>query len=171
MMSYQVKRTIVVGFTNILLLAAYCIRVFGKSGQELRFSGEFKDWAITILIFIGIGVVLNILIQIVFHIFISIGIAIKTKIEDESISDEDIEKNIRSEIGAGDDEMDKLIDLKAGRAGQIFAGAGAIISIIYAAIGYPAFVMLNIMFISFALSAVIENVLKVYFYRKGVRNG
>jgi hypothetical protein len=170
-MVYQEIRSLVMSVTNIAVLIAYCITVFGKAGQKLELSGDLKPWAIMILTFIGIGIAAAVLIQIVFHILLSVGIAIKNKLVDESITDKEIEKRVESEIGRPEDERDKLIDLKAGRIGQIISGVGVVTALIYTALGHSGVVMLNIVFLSFGIASASEGFIKAYYYRKGVRNG
>ena len=111
-MSYQEKKTIVSVVTGTLLLIAYCIYAFGKAGMAN--IDNLKFWAVTMLIFIGIGVVTMIVIQIVFHILLSISMAVKQKINNENCDDKEIEKALK--IDMVEDEMDKLIELKANKS-------------------------------------------------------
>jgi len=132
-------------------------------------SGELKPWASTILIFIGIGVVLMIVIQIVFHILLSISVAVAKKINGESVEDEEVEKSIKLEMV--EDEMDKLIDLKSNRVGFSFAGIGFVAALVSLVLNYSPVVMINILFISFSLGSIIEGFAQIYFYRKGIYHG
>ena len=167
-MSYQAKRTIVSIITGAAVLAAYCIYAFGPGRAGALASGDLKFWAITMLKFIGIGVAVTIVIQIVFHILLSVSVAIKKKIQDQNCADEDIEKSIGAEMV--EDEMDKLIELKSTRVGYIFAGIGVVAGLVSLVLDYSPAVMLNIVFISFCAGSLLEGFAQLYFYRRGIRN-
>ena len=163
-MSYQEKKTIVSVATGILILAAYCIYAFG--GAVMAAADGLKAWAVTILIFIGIGVVASIVIQIVFHILLSISIAVRKKIQDGEVDDKEVERSIEREMV--EDEMDKLIGLKSMRVACVIAGIGFIAALVSLVLGFSPAVMLNILFISFSAGAIIEGITQLYYYRKGI---
>jgi hypothetical protein len=163
-MSYQEKRTITSMISGVLVLAAYCIYVFGKYQSGMIDPGDLKFWASSMLIFIGIGVGATIIIQIVFHIIFAAAIAVKKKECDEK----EINKTIDASIV--EDEMDKLIELKSMRISFIFAGIGFIAALVSLVLNYPPAVMLNIIFISCCLGSFFEGFLSLYYYRKGVSN-
>ncbi len=165
-MSYQEKRTIVSTLTGVLVLAAYCIYAAGKYQAGLLAPGDLKAWALTMLIFIGIGVAASIIIQIVFHILLSIAIAVQQKIRNEACEDQEIEKSINAEMV--EDEMGKLIELKSTRVGFFFAGIGFVAALLSLVLGYPPVVMINILFISFSAGSIFEGFMQLYYYRKGV---
>lgn len=165
-MSYQEKRTITSTLTGILILAAYCIYAFGRVHAGAVDPGNLKFWAVTMLIFIGIGVVVTIIIQIVFHILLSISIAVKGKIQNQEMDDQEIEKQIKAEMV--EDEMDKLIELKSNRVGFILAGAGFVAGLIILAFNGSLAVMLNILFISFNAGSILEGFAQLYYYKKGL---
>lgn len=168
-MSYQEKKTIVSILTGALLLVAYCIYAFGRYNSGAVVPGDLKYWAGLMLIFIGIGIVAAIIIQIVFHILLSISIAVKKKIQDETFDDKEIEKSIHSEMV--EDEMDRLIDLKSTQIGFILAGIGFVTALVSLVLNYSPVVMLNILFISFSAGSVLEGFAQLYFYRKGIQHG
>lgn len=167
-MSYQEKKAVVSVVSGALLLGAYCIYAFGKEGmanlENLRF------WSTTMLIFIGIGVVAMIVIQIVFHILLSITLAVKKKIGDESIDDKEIEKSIEREMGRDmvEDEMDQLIELKANKIGYSFVSLGFVAGLIALALGALPSVMLNILFLSCMAGAIVEGLIQLRYYRRGI---
>ncbi len=165
-MSYQERRTIVSILSGILVLAAYCIYTFGRYQSGSADPSDLKFLAGTILTFVGIGILVSIVIQIVFHILTSIAIAVKKKIANEQCDDKEIEKSISAEMV--EDEMDKLIELKSMRVGFVIAGVGFIAALVSLVVGYSAAVMLNILFISFSGGALLEGVAQLYFYRRGV---
>ncbi len=164
-MSYQEKRTITSIVTGVLVLTAYCVYALNYYPA----ADDLKFWAGTILIFIGIGVVASIIIQIIFHILLSVSIAVKEKIRDENCDDQVIEKSIGAEMV--EDEMDKLIELKSMRVGFAVAGIGFVAGLVALVLGYSAAVMLNILFISFSLGSLLEGSTQLYYYRNGVKNG
>jgi len=168
-MSYQEKRTIVTVLTGILILAAYCIYAFGKVNAGIESVEDLKFWAFAMLLFIGVGVVANIIIQIVFHILLSIGIAIKEQIQNGSVNDGEIEKTLELEMV--EDEMDKLIGLKSMRLGFAVAGIGFVSGLVALMMDYSPALMMNIIFISFNVGSILEGIAQIYYYRKGVNHG
>ena len=165
-MSYQEKRSIVMITTGLLVLLGYVLYVSKRVAAGLLPADDLRAWAIAMLIFVGIGVVATIIIQIVFHILMSVSIAVKHKIENDSVDENEIERTINVEMK--EDEMDKLISLKADKIGFICAGTGfmaALVTLIFN--GSPA-LMLNILFGSFSLGSVMEGISQIYFYRKGI---
>ena len=163
-MSYQEKRTIVSIASGAVLLAAYSIYAFGKAGMANLENLAF--WAKTMLIFIGIGIVALIIIQIVFHILLSISMAVKQKLKNESCDDKEIEKSIEREMV--EDEMDKLIELKSSKIGNVAAGVGFFGGLVALALGASAVVMLNILFFSCGVGGMLEGLMQIRYYRKGV---
>ena len=168
-MSYQEKKTIVSLVAGLLILAAYCIYVFNKIKSGTTAPDDLKFWATAMLIFIGIGVVVLIVILIVFHILLSITMAVKEEMLNGEYDDKKIEKAL--ELDMVEDEMDKLIGLKAMRISFIVIGIGFIAALISLVLNYSSAVMLNIMFFSFGIGSMMEGVTQLYFYRRGVRNG
>lgn len=167
-MSYHEKKTIVSILSGILLLTAYCIFTFNKVQSGMVDPDDIKYWATIILIFIGIGVVATIVIQIVFHILLSIAIAIKEQVQNGKCNDKEIEKTIKLEMV--EDEMDKLIGLKSMRIGFVIAGIGFITALVSLVFNYSPMVMLNIIFISFSIGSMIEGITQLYYYRRGIKN-
>jgi uncharacterized membrane protein len=164
-MSYQEKRTIASLVSGILVLVAYGIFALGKLQSETYDPANLKFWAITMLIFIGIGIVATIIIQIVFHILMAISIAIKEKESDEAVITKTIEASFV------EDEMDKLIELKASRIGFAFAGFGFVIGLVLLAFDGTPSLMLNILFLSYSIGSLCEGFGSLYYYRKGIKNG
>jgi hypothetical protein len=165
-MSFKEKRTISSIVTEVAVLAAYCIYAYGKAHLSSVKSGDLRSWAITMLIFIGIGIGVTIITQIVFSILISISVAIKEKIKNVDCDDKQIEKNIGVEMT--EDEMDKLIELKSARFSFFFSGFGVIAALLSVLLNYSPVVMLNIIFISFSASSLIQGFTQLYFYRRGI---
>ena len=168
-MSYKVTRTIVSIVTGMMLMAAYGIYAYSKIQSGAAAPGDLKFWATTILLYIGIGVVATIVIQIIFHILISITMAVKEQVQTGKCDDKAIEKKL--ELDMVEDEMDKLIKLKSMRISFIVAGIGFVAALVSLVLNYSPAVMLNILFVSFAVGSIIEGCTQLYYYRKGIRNG
>jgi hypothetical protein len=169
MMSYQEKKTIVSIITGLFILGAYFIYTYTKFQSGVVIEGDLKFWATAMLLFIGIGVVATIIIQIIFHILLSIAIAMQAKLKGENCDDKEIEKTIELEMVS--DEMDKLIELKSNMVGFGVAGAGFVLALIALVLNYSPVVMLNVMFASFYFGSLLEGITQLYFYRKGINHG
>lgn len=171
-MTYHEKRTMMTSLMGIAVTISYLIFAFSlyQSGSENSLSLKF--WAQWILIFIGIGVVALIIGMILFHIFYSIALAIKLKIEDETLSDKDIEKQIKAIIKTNtiEDEMGKLIELKSMRIGFAFAGVGFVLSLVSLLLNYSPIIMINIIFLSFSIGSALEGLVQLYYYKKGIHH-
>lgn len=165
-MSYQEKRIAASIISGSLILAAYCIYVYGKYQSGYIAPDDLKAWSGIILVFIGIGVALTIIIQILFHILLSITIAIRENVRTGGCDDKNIEKTIGSEMVT--DEMDKLIELKSMRIGFIAAGIGFVAALVSQVLNYSPAVMLNVMFITFSAGNLLEGITQLYFYRRGL---
>lgn len=166
-MSYQEKRTIVSIITGLFILAAYGIYTFSKYQSGDIALDDTKAWAGIMLVFIGIGVVLEIVIQVVYHILLSITIAIQERARTGRCDDDKIiEKTISAEMVH--DEMDKLIELKSMKVGFIIAGIGFVTALATQLLNYPPALLLNVMFISFSTGSLLEGLAQLYFYRRGI---
>lgn len=165
-MSYKIKRTILSLLTGIALLAFYCIYAFGKVNSGAAAMDDMRFWAVTILLFIGIGVAAMIVIQIIFHILLSIATAVNEQIKTGTCDDKKVEKSIELEMV--EDEMDKMIELKSTRIGFTVVGIGFVAALGSLVLNWAPAVMLNILFGSFAIGAMIEGVAHIYYYMKGI---
>jgi hypothetical protein len=130
---------------GLLFSAAYTVYALGKNAPGPETPESLRAWALGMLVFIGIGVAAAIVIQILFHIVFSIGIV--------------------------EDEMDKLINLKAGHTGYICAGIGFVAALAALAFGASGVFALHILFGSFAGGSLAEGGVSIYLYEMGVRNG
>ena len=164
MMSYQEKRTLLSIIISVLMVASYSIYAFGKAGTE--HINDLQFWAKTILIFIGIGIVAMIILQIVFHILMAISGAIRQKMKNDEINEEEIERTMRVETS--EDEMDKMIELKSNRFGYTIMGLGFMGGLIAIAFGASAVAMLNILFFSTWVGSFVEGLMQIRYYRRGV---
>ncbi len=164
-MSYQEKKTLLSLVTSVLLMASYCFYAFGKAGME--HINDLQFWAKTILVFIGIGVVALIIIQIVFHILMAISKAIRQKLSENEVDEEEIGRSMRVETT--EDEMDKIIEMKSNKFGYTIMGLGFMAGLIAIAFGASAVAMLNILFFSTWTGSFIEALMQIRYYRRGIR--
>lgn len=164
-MSYQEKRVAVSIFTGVALLLGYFYYVSHQLQMRSEAEGDLKYFATVMLVFIGIGIVVVIVTQIIFHILMSIGMAIQEKIEKGQVDEASIERSIKVEMMS--DERDKIIELKALRVGFAVAGIGMVAGLIALVLDFSSVMMLNIIFVSFWMGSIIEGCVQLYFYRKG----
>jgi hypothetical protein len=168
-MSYQEKRTITSIVTGAAVLAAYLLYAFGKTGPGVTAPEDWKAWAVTMLVFVGIGIAAIIVIQIVFHILLSIAIAVKKQVQTGKCDDDEVERAIKADMV--EDERDKLIELKSSRISFGFGGFGFIAGLVALVLGYSPVVMINIIYLSFSAGTIIEGFAQLLYYRRGVNNG
>lgn len=166
-MSYQEKRTATEMFSAILLLLAYSLFILTRSHTNAIDMQNISFWAGTILIFIGIGIVSTIIIQIVFHILLSISIVVKETDYGRS-NNKDIKKTVMNSMV--NDEMHKMIELKSLKSSSYFTEIGFIASFSSLVLGFPVAVMLNILFVSYVLGWIFEGFMRLNYYRKVLGN-
>lgn len=161
-MSHQERRTIVSIIAGIVITTAYSISAYTQYQSDAISAVDTRAWAVMMMSYIGIGVVVTIITQIIYHILLAISVAITEREKDE--------KKINATIEASlvEDEMDKLIELKSLRVSFAIAGAGFFGGLIALILDYPASAMLNILFYSFSAGAIIEGFVKLYYYKKGI---
>lgn len=163
-MTYQTKKTMISLMTSLILLFSYCITVYNDFSKGLIFENDARFWARRMLLFIAIGVVLNIISFIVFHILLSVNVSVKGSTTDSK------EINRKLELEMIEDEMDKLIELKALRVGYIVSSTGFILSLILFAFNIAIAIVLNILFLSFFVGGIFEGFSNLFFYFRGIRN-
>ena len=158
-MSFNSKRNIVSIIAGIALLIAYLIYVLGNSAPDIS---NIKSWAIAMLIFIGIGIVSQIIIMILFQIFYSIGIAVKERDKDDA----EVERIIESTVM--EDERDKEINQKSSIVGYGCAGVAFIVALFSIAFGLDAVLGLNILLAGFFIGSLVEGIVGIYHYERGM---
>ena len=161
-MSYKSKRTITSMLAGIVLIIVYVIFAVGKNAND---PGTLASWAVAMLIFIGAGVVALIIIQILFHIGYSIGVAVKERNEDE----ETVERIISA--ATREDEMEKTIELRASHVGYRLAGLGFVAALAALALGASALFALHMIAGTCAAASIIEGIVSIYYFERGLKNG
>lgn len=171
-MSYQEKRIVVSVVSGLLVFVSYCfygVTKYQTMGESIL--NDLKFWSTIMLITIGLGIAVMMVIQIVFHIYLAISNEVKKEISkkiscgNKTMSCEDIEMIDQ------EDEMDKLISLKASKYSFGTIGVGFAVALITLYYHLPPAVMLNIIFVSFMLASLLEGMLQLSFYRKGIHHG
>jgi len=170
-MTYHEKRTIITSITGMLVMLSYLFYAIFKYNEATSESLTLKFWASKMLIFIVIGVIAIIITMILFHIIYSIGLAVKLKMENNDISDKEIQQTINQLIKTDtvEDEMGKLIELKAMRIGFVCAGLGFVLSLVSLLFNYSPIIMINILYLSFGFGSALEGLVQLYYYKKGIR--
>lgn len=163
-MTYQTKKTLVSLMASLILLISYCISVYNDFSKVLILENDASFWARKMLLFIGIGIVINIISFIVFHILLSVNLTVKDSTKDSK------EINRKLELEMVEDEMDKLIELKSLRVGYIIASIGFILGLILLALNASLAIVLNTLFLSFFVGAIAEGISNLFYYFRGIRN-
>lgn len=161
-MTYQEKRAVFSILLNLIYTSVYCLYAYGKYQMGVV---DASAWARFILIYLGIGIVVMIVFQILFHIFVAVTVAAKETISNGKCEEKDIEKLINSEMTT--DELDNLIELKTSKMGFVLCGVGFVSGLAALAVNASVALMLNILFLSFLLGALLEECGKLVYYRKG----
>jgi len=171
-MYYQEKKTITSIISGLLILTLYVIYGISKY-QEVGESllGDLKFWATAMLVAIGGGIIVIIIIQIVFHIILAIANEVAKEVSKKANCESIKDTYQEFEIMEHEDEMDKLIALKAMRNSFVWVGVGFVSALLSLYMKMPPAIMLNIIFVSFILGSLFEGFSQLYFYRKGVKNG
>ncbi|HEX2945913.1 MAG TPA: hypothetical protein VHT96_08140 [Clostridia bacterium] len=171
-MYYQEKKTIASIISGVLILAAYIaygVSRYLEIGYDLL--NDLKFWATAMLLAIGGGIVVTIIIQIIFHIILAVSNEVAKELSKRSTRSGKDETCEELEINSFEDEMDKLISLKAMRNSFIVVGAGFVAALVSLYMEMPPAVMLNVIFAAFVLGSLFEGFSQLYFYRRGIKNG
>lgn len=148
-MSYQEKKTLVNMISSVLIFSIYSIYVYSKytaGGDELAFDLHF--WAKAFLILIPVSIVARIIIAILFVIIYKI-----TTMED---------------IPNFEDERDKLIELKALRSSNWVFIVGFFLAMVSQVMDMTPATMFVIIAVFGLLSEMVDNISRLYFYKKGI---
>jgi len=161
-MSFSSKKTLASMAGGAAIFVVYIIYALSQRAPE---PDNLKSWATLMLIFIGAGIIMTIIVQILFHIVSAIGISVKHK----EYNGKEIDRIISSSMV--EDERDKLISLKSSHMGYIFAGIGFIAALVALALGCKTLYALHIIFGTCGAASLIEGTMSIYYNEKGIRNG
>jgi len=164
-MSYTQKRTLAQMTITAIVFAAYALVAFSR----LSLEASLRDWAVIMLIFMGVMVLASIVLQIVFHIFLSVGIAAREAIRNHDVDEETIGEAVKGEFI--EDERDKLISLKSSQAGCIAAGVGFFAGLVSLLFNAPPALMLNIIYGAFFLGSIAEGITHLVLSHRGMSHG
>jgi hypothetical protein len=148
-MTYQEKKSIVSVFSTILIFAAYCLYMYPRHPEGGLASTEtFRYWGFFILALTLISIIAHIIISIIFNIIFRMMTN---------------EKEPRFE-----DELDKLIALKAHRNSFFLFIIGFLLAMGTLVMYQPSQVMFIILIASGFIADLTGSISKLYYYRKGV---
>ena len=148
-MTYQEKKSIVSLISTVLIFALYCLYMYPRyPGGGLESPEALRYWGSFVLILVLVSVVANIAISIVFSIIFRI-----TTNEQERYFQE---------------ELDKLIDLKAMRNSFFVFMIGFVLAMAALTVELPSQTMFIVLIASGFLAEVTGSVTKLYHYRRGV---
>lgn len=164
-MSYPQKRTLVNTITMALIYAVYAFTAFSKH----TIDSALRPWAVTMLTFIGITVIVVVIVQIVFHVILSVGVSVKEAVKRADPEDSEIEEALKGEMV--EDERDKLIELRAARVDTITLTGGLMLGLVSIVLGFPYAVMLNLIFGAFFVGNIAKGIVNLFLYRKGAIHG
>lgn len=149
-MSLPVKKALYNLFTTILIMGGYVYYMFQYKGDtNIPLIDDLQFWGRFMLIMIGVTVVSKIVLMILFAIYRGIRYG-----EDENIDFMD--------------ERDKLIEMKSDRNGNYLFMIGLVLSFVPLAMGHPIHYFFIILFTSGILSGILGDLLKIYYYNRGV---
>ncbi|WP_053365713.1 hypothetical protein [Bacillus sp. FJAT-27245] len=148
-MTYQEKKSIVSLISTILIFTAYCLYMYPRHpGGGLESSETFHYWGSFVLILTLFSIVAQIIISIIFSIFFRI--------------------TTREKVPSFEDELDKLIGLKAFRNAFFVFVLGFLFSMASLVYFQPSQLMFMILIASGFLADVTGSMTRLYHYRKGV---
>ncbi|CEG26293.1 hypothetical protein [Bacillus sp. B-jedd] len=148
-MTYQEKKSIVSLASTILIFGAYCLYMIPRHpGGGLESLETFRYWGSFVLILTLYSIVAQIIISIIFNIVFRI--------------------TTREKEPAFEDELDKLIGLKAFRNSFFVFVIGFLFAMGSLVAYQPSQVMFIILIASGFLADVTGSMTKLHHYRKGV---
>jgi len=162
-MSYHEKKALAGLVTLLLVVVGYCIYAFSSYANGNTQNDNIKFWAGAILLFIAVGVIITVIIEIVLYIREYLKI-----LADKNLSKASATQKMKTIFSP--DEMDKLIELKTSKISYAFTGIGFVSAMILVLIGFSASVMINIIFLSMCVGSFIEGIAVIYYYKVGVSN-
>lgn len=147
-MTFQEKKSLIFFFTTIVIFAYFWFRVFsGHPGSDVSGAVLLNFWCKTILWWIGIQILANILT----HIVLSILNTIVTQEKEPSIKD----------------ERDRLFDLRVDRNSSTVFSIGFFLSMFPPAFGLSVVMMFYVLVFSLFIAQLIGSATEFMSYRRG----
>lgn len=159
-MSYKSKRVLTTMVTGALLAVGYLIYALGWSGPGDA-ADALRSWAVAMLGFVAVTVVVLILVQILFHVVLAARL---------SATDGDAAERIMTS-SLLPDEMDRTIRLRSGQLGYLIVGLGFVAALAAAALGASAVVVLHVVLGAFVIGSLAGGALTVYGLERGLGHG
>lgn len=162
-MNYKSKQHLTEALTTAALSIGYVVFALGSKSPN---ADNLQAWGITILVFIGIMMVVNIFIQIIFHFLYSAVVAVEAnKKQEEHL----VERIIKSSLQQ--DERDREINHRAAYVASICISIGFILSMAILAFGGQAVMSLHVLLAAFVLSSLVHSVMNIMEYEKDGLDG
>ncbi len=148
-MDIKEKRILISLVSSALIMGFYAWYVYSRyiAGNP-EILNDFSFWGKSFLILIPISIITQIIIQIVFAIY--------------------IHATGREEIDPIEDERDKLIELKAIRISHYLFIFGFMFAMGSLALGQQPWVMFVVLIASGFIASIVNEIARLYYYRKGV---
>ncbi len=147
-MSFQERKSIVSLISSILIIIIYSAYVyFTDISGKINLADDLYFWAKIILIFFPVMIVAKILIHIAFYI-------VSHFTSDEKLPD-------------FEDELDKLIEMKAARNSHYFFMLSFIFSISTIVMGFTPMAMFLCFALTISGACIINDISQIYLYKRG----
>lgn len=163
-MSHKSRSIVASMVSGVVILIAYAVYASTKDTQGPE---AVETWALRMLVFLGITVVVLMAVQTVFRVALAVRIA-----AEEGAGDSGRIERILA-VTMAEDEMGQMISLRSARVGYVCAGIGFVGALVALAAGGSAVLALHLLFGAFAAGSLIAGAVSVYGYGygRGVRNG
>jgi hypothetical protein len=151
-MDIKEKRILVSLVASVLIMLFYGWYIYSRyiDGNP-DILNDFKFWGRSFLVLIPVAIVVQIIIQIIF----AISVYIANRGEDV-------------DLDPIDDERDKLIELKAIKISHYIFIVGFMLAMGSLALGMQPWVMFIVLISSGFAASTVNELLRLYYYRKGV---
>jgi len=150
---------------GVVMLVAYLVFALGAKAPA---PDDVRAWALAMLIFIGIAIVVMIVVQILFHVLFSIGVAVGQR-DHCNVDSKRVERIISATVA--EDERDKQISLMSTKIGYRISGVGALLVLVAVALGAPMVFALHLIFGVCFLGNFVEGIMSVIYHENGVQHG
>ena len=148
-MDIKEKRIFISLIGSVLIMGYYAHYVYSRyiAGNP-DILNDFRFWGKSFLILIPVAIVTQIVIQIIFAIY--------------------VHATSREEIDPVEDERDTLIELKAIKISHYLFIVGFMLAMGSLALGSQPWIMFVVLISSGFIASVVNEIARLYFYRKGV---